>query len=100
MAPQREERRIPQLQYLLLKLVAWPLRLTKADFGESRQREVGRKPRKRRLGFFRSPSPVNALGRQNAEPEPGQLGVSGLARLSCFLCSPGPVRLETGTRSP
>jgi hypothetical protein len=32
MTPQRSVGRITQLQYLLLRLVAWPLRLTKPNF--------------------------------------------------------------------
>ena len=42
MTAQRRVGRITQLQYLLLKLVAWPLRLNKANFLERRLGEVRR----------------------------------------------------------
>src|SRR5215204_4572094 len=40
MTAQRRVGRITQLQYLLLRFVAWPLGLNKANFAEIRQREV------------------------------------------------------------
>jgi hypothetical protein len=44
MTAQRSAERITQLQYFLLRFVAWPLRLNKANFIELRHREVRRIP--------------------------------------------------------